>query len=433
MKKYLINLFFIIISFGILKAESPRKPFVVLRINGSEYKAGETINVRPGERISVVAVLLGGRRDYCSNPQKYANIGKTTVITNQGEDGMSFYIGDGTFRGSWSLVTEIASFSGGTGVIITSPNSNSNSQKQNSAVIEIPQSGFGQVYVKIKITTKWHYIRNTQAGKSEKNETNDGSETFYFKIQSEEGVWYSSANLTAKGVENFSVRNSLDAVQKSYDDIYNQLVAKNFSNISMYVNNLKSNISSLKSSIDREKSADSEFECEVTFIGLPTSLTMKHISSLETLGTKWKELFLISQENVTKINDMLLKVRTGLSSNVLKSVFKNYINWGTSIPTGAVDFMTLYDPSSVLAATALPGKVMGWWQDANSDASILNNQFETIKMLSSLQRFYMDRMTNSVDERKEIQVLLDELKPVKKIHQDLKNYFATISWASVKN
>jgi len=419
-------------SFGILKAESPRKPFVVLRINGTEYKAGDIINVRPGERISVEAVLLGGRRDYCSNPQKYANMGKTTVITNQGEDGMSFYIGDGTFRGSWSLVTEIANFSGGTDVIITSPNSNPNSQKQNSAVIEIPQSGFGQVYVKIKVTTNWNYIRNTQAGRSEKNETNEGSETFYFKIESEDGVWYSSANLTAKGVENFSVRNSLDAVQKSYDDIYNQMIAKNFSNINMYVNNLKSNISSLKSVIDREKSADPDFECDVTFIGLPTSLTMKHIQSMETLGTKWKELYLISQENVTKINDMLLKVRNGLSSNVLKSVFKNYINWGTSIPTGAVDFLTLYDPSSVLTAVALPGKVMGWWQDANSDATILQNQFETIKMLSSLQHFYMDRMTSCVDERKKIQEILNELKPVKNIHQDLQNYFATISWATVK-
>jgi len=159
---------------------------------------------------------------------------------------------------------------------------------------------------------------------------------------------------------------------------------------------------------------------------------MTHIKKLETLSTKWKELYFISQENVTKINDMLLKVRNGLSANILRSVFKNYINWGTSIPTGAVDFMTLYDPSNALSAAALPGKVMGWWEDANNDASILNNQVQSIKMLSQLQKFYMDRMTKSIEERKQIQALLDELKPVKALHQELSAYFSGISWAKVK-
>lgn len=430
MKRYILGIVFLVLGIVISKADSPRTPFVVLRINGTEYKSGESINVRPGERISVEALLMGGRRDYCSNPQKYANVGKTTVIQSQGEDGMSFYIGDGTFRGTWSLVAEIATFQGSTDVKVTK--SNTNSQKQNGAIIEIPQSGYGQVYVKVKVTTKWHYLRNTQAGKSEQDESNDGEATFYFKISSEEGVWYSSANLTAKGTENFSVRNALDYVQKSYDDVYNQCLSKNFSNVNMYVGNLKSNISSLKSVIDREKSKDPNFKCDVTFIGLPTSLTITHIQKLETLSTKWKELYFISQENVTKINDMLLKVRNGLSANILRSVFKNYINWGTSIPTGAVDFMTLYDPSSVLTVAAMPGKVMGWWEDANNDASILQNQVQSIKMLSQLQKFYMDRMTKSTEERKQIHVLLDELKPVKALHEELSTYFSGISWAKVK-
>lgn len=418
------------ISMGFASAESPRDPFVVIRINGVEYKSGDYITVRPGERLTVEAVLMGGRRDYCSDPQKYANVGNNTVITGQGEDGMSFYIGDATFRGTWSLTSEKALFTGGSEVQISvSP---ANGKKDNQAVIEIPKSGYGQVFITVNITTDWFYERYTQAGRTEQTDANTGKGTFYFKIQSEEGVWYSSANLTAKGVENFSVRNSLDQVQRSYDEIYQQLLKKNYSNIDMYVGNLKNSVSSLKSVIDDEKKKDSKFECEVTFIGLPTSMTMNHLKSLETLSIKWKEQYLICQQNVTKINDMLVGAKDGFSSNVLKSVFKNYINWGTSIPTSYPDFLTLYDPSSVLSVVSLPGKVMGWYEEANNDATILQNQIQTIKMLSTLQKFYMDRMTESVTERQKVQDLVNEMAPVKKLDGELKTYFSGLSWAKVK-
>ncbi|HPG73814.1 MAG TPA: hypothetical protein PLM49_05940, partial [Bacteroidales bacterium] len=76
----------VILLFALLgyAAEQPRTPFVVLRINGVEYNEGAEIRVRPGEKIQVEAVLMGGRRDYCSNPNTYANVGKNTVIESQG-------------------------------------------------------------------------------------------------------------------------------------------------------------------------------------------------------------------------------------------------------------------------------------------------------------------------------------------------------------
>lgn len=427
--KQIIIIFLLISTINQLNAEAPRDPFVVIRVNGIEYKSGSYIDVRPGERLTIEAVLMGGRRDYCSNPQQYANVGQNTTITAQGEDGMSFYIGDATFRGTWSLLSENATFTGGSEVGITP--SAANGIKRNIAEIEIPQSGYAQVYVTIDMKTEWNYERYTQAGRTEKNESNTGKGTFYFKIQQEEGVWYSSANLKAKGIENFSVRNSLDQVQRFYDEIGQQLKNKNFSNIDMYVNNLKNSISDLKSVIDEEKNKDSNFECDVTFIGLPTSETMKHIKAFETISVKWKEQYLICQDNVSRINQMLLDVRTGLSTNILRSVFKNYINWGTSIPTGFPDFLTLYDPSSTLTIVSMPAKVMGWWEEANNDASILKNQFQTIQMLSTLQNFYMDRMTYSVDERQKVHDVLNELEPVKEIHSQMLSYFSGIGWANV--
>ncbi len=429
MKQVIIFLSLLVAAF-FLKADNPRKPFVILKINGKEYKSGDNINVRPGEKLTVEAILMGGRRDYCSNPQKYANVGQNTVITSKSEDGMSFYIGDGTFRGTWTLLSEKAVFSSGKDVKINKLNTNE--KKQNQAVVEIPKSGYGQVFLTVDITTEWNYERHTQAGSSEEKETNTGKGTFYFKIETEEGVWYSSANLKAKGTENFSVRNSLDAVQRFYDEIYQQLQNKNFDNINMYVQNLKNGISSLKSTIDDEKSKDADYNCEITFIGLPSSQTMYHLKSFQTLSLKWKEQYLICEDNVSRITQMLLDIQNSFTLNILRSVFKNYINWGTSIPTGFPDFLTLYDPSSTLTVVSLPAKVMGWWQAANNDATILNNQVRTIQMLTDLQEFYIERMSKSVEERSKVQKNINELNPVKKIHSDFQNYFSTLTWANIE-
>lgn len=430
MKKIIFILSVLLISFNNYAQKKMRDPFVVLLINGTEYKSDSEIEVRPGERIKLTAVLKGGRRDYCTDPDTYANVGKNTVITNKGEDGMSFHIGGGTFRGTWSLKKENAEFKTSDKVKVIK--SKGNEIKTNEAIVEIPKSGISKVYFKVTVSTKWKYARNTQAGYSEKFEDNKGTNTFYFVLTSDEGVWYSSANLTAKGTENFSVRNALDQVQRAYDDIYSKLLKRDFDNLNMYVNNLKTSISSLKNTINDEKKKDEKFECEVSFIGLPTTMSMTHLESFEKLSNKWKGMFLIAQGNVSQINDMLLKVQMGLSSNILKSVFKNYITWSGSLPTGATDFLTLYDPSNVLKVSALPGNVLGWWESANSDATILNNQVKTIKMLSELRKFYLQRMEQSVDERKIIENLLDELQPIKDIDKELRNYFMSIKWAKLK-
>jgi len=395
MVKYISIAFLLSFYVIIAQAEPPRTPFVVLRIDGKEYQPNGEIKVRPGQRIQVIAKLMGGKRDYCSNPDKYANVGKTTVIQTKGEDGMSFYIGDGTFRGTWSLTSESAKFSSAEGMIITP-----NSDIKNSALLEMPKSGIGKIYLKVEGETNWHYTRYTQAGRTDTDEKNNGTSTFYFVIESEDGVWYSSANIVAKGRESFSVRNNLDQIQGFYDQIHANLIKKNFSGAQLQIDNLKNYVAELKKTIDDEKTKDSEFKCEITFIGLPTSIVMDHSNQLDLLGDKWREMYFITQANVSSINDMLLKVQEGFSANVLRSVFKNYINWGTSIPTGAYDMLTLYDPNNILGPLDMPRKVMDWWEEANGDANILSNQVQTIKMLSTLRKFYMERMTYSIDERK---------------------------------
>ena len=427
MKRMLLFVLLCIPLVAVLAGDPPREPFVVLKVNGTEYKEGAEITVRQGERIKVEAVLRGGRRDYCSEPQKYANIGKNTVIESSGENGISFNINNGQFRGKWNLTSEMAKFTSGEKVKIEMITTNKNAQRE--AYIQIPQGDYSKVFLKVQSQTKWHYVRNTPAGQSEQDETNDGLATFYLVIQQESGSWYSSTNVIAKGIEDFSIRNRLDDIQKFYKLIEDYLKKKDFKNADMQISNLKNSIADIKKLIAEKKQKDAKFECEITFIGLPTDLSMDHLNKINNMSTKWKENFIISQDNAQKINEMLLNTQMTFSANILRSVFKNYISWGTSIPTGAEDILTIYDPNNIFGPLDIPRKVMDWYTTAESDASILKNQANNIKNLTELREFYLDRTKRFVDERKKLVDLSNELKPVSDKNQALKQYFSGLGWA----
>jgi len=192
---------------------------------------------------------------------------------------------------------------------------------------------------------------------------------------------------------------------------------------------MKSAIKNLKNNIDELKRKNSDFSCEVTFIGTPTDMIMEHIRRLKVLDTKFKELYFIAEENTQYINKKLLHNQISFSANALKSVFVNYINWSTPIPTVYTDFLTLYDPHLHITPFSLPEKFTRWWEAANKDSSILANQVETIKILSSLREYYLKKMEESVRDRKQVRKMEERLSPVKEIDGSMRSYFFGLSWA----
>jgi len=405
----------------------PRKPFVVLKINGITYNEGAEIQVRQGERIKVEAILMGGKRDYCSDPQKYANIGKNTVIETSGENGMSFNINNGQFRGKWTLTSEIARFTSGEKVKIEMITQNKSVQRE--AWVQIPQGDYSKVFFKVISQSKWHYVRNTPAGQKEEDEINDATATFNFVISQEADSWYSSTNIIAKGKEDFSVRNRLDDIQKFYKLIENYLQKKDFKNADIQISNLKNSIGDVKKLIGEKNQKDAQFNCEITFIGLPTDIGMDHLNKINAMSLKWKENFSISQINAQKINEMLLNKQMVFSANILRSVFKNYLNWGTSIPSGAEDLLSIYDPDNIFGPLDIPRKLMDWYTEAESDANILKNQANSIKNMSELREFYLDRSKRFVTESKKLNEIKTELKPVSEKNSSLKQFFSSLGWA----
>lgn len=427
MKKIILFFCLSMLTTILFAGDPPRKPFVVLKVNGNTYMENEEIKVRQGQRITVEAILMGGKRDYCSDPQKYANVGKNTVIESSGENGMSFNINGGQYRGKWTLISEISKFTSGEKVKIEMAASNKNVQRE--AYIQFPKGDYSKVFFKVQSQTKWHYVRNTPAGQSEQDETNDGTATFYFVIEQESGSWYSTTNIVAKGTEDFSIRNRLDDIQGFYQNIENYLKNKDYNNADMQISNLKNSIAYLKKLITEKKQKDSKFECEISFIGLPTDLSMDHLNKINQMSLKWKENYSISQANAQEINEMLLNKQMIFSANILRSVFKNYINWGTSIPTGAEDILTIYDPKNIFGPLDIPRKILDWYNTAESDAGILKDQAKSIKNMSELREFYLNRTERFVEESKKLNELKIELKPVSDKNAALKQFFSTLGWA----
>jgi hypothetical protein len=402
----------------------PRTPFVVLRVDGTDYKAGSEIKVRQGERIIVEAVLMGGKRDYCSNPNTYANVGRNTVVLSQGENGMSFQINNYQFTGDWKLTEEKANFSSGPEVKIKSLGSGN---MQRKVELEFTRGYYSKVFLKVNSTTKWYYTRKTPGSKTEDNETNTGSATFYFLVETTDSEWYSSNNIKATGQEDLSVRNNLDRIQKYYDAIEKAMLEKNWSSAETQWGNLKTSLGELKTNIDRAKQKNENYECEITLYNLPSTLSMKHVEDLKIMAQSWKDCWEICSENVLTIKDDLLSNKTVFTNNVMKSIFKNYISWSGQLPTSASSILTLYDPKGIFTALDLPNNIIEWYTDAQNDASILKNQVNNMKLLNQLHDFYKAKMDNSINERRALLNILQDLKPAIELHNKMGQYISGVS------
>lgn len=415
---------FLLIAVMLTASIPPRTPFVVLRVDGTDYKAGSEIKVRQGERIIVEAVLMGGKRDYCSNPNTYANVGRNTVVLSQGENGMSFQINNYQFTGDWKLTEETANFSSGPEVKIKSLGSGN---MQRKVELEFTRGYYSKVFLKVNSTTKWHYTRKTPGGKTEDNETNTGSATFYFLVETTDSEWYSSNNIKATGQEDFSIRNNLDRIQKYYDAIEKAMLEKNWSSAETQWGNLKTCLGELKTNIDRAKQKDENYECKITLYNLPSTLSMKHIEDLKIMAQSWKDCWEICSENVLTIKDDLLSKKTVFTNNVMKSIFKNYISWSGQLPTSASSILTLYDPKGIFTALDLPNNIIEWYTDAQNDASILKNQVNNMKLLNQLHDFYKAKMDNSINERRALLNILQDLKPAIELHNKMGQYISGVS------
>lgn len=152
-------------------AEPTPSPFVRLTVNGVAYANGAEIVGRPGERMELVALVFGGRRAWCMEPQRYANMGRNTVIESNSQSGLTFTTGP-EFRGVWALQSETASWSGSLASGIRP-----DAGEPAAASATLPAAP-GRNSLEVKVEATWHYDRYAQGNHVEQVEKNEAKASF---------------------------------------------------------------------------------------------------------------------------------------------------------------------------------------------------------------------------------------------------------------
>jgi hypothetical protein len=392
----------VLLSWALCFAAEPQpQPFVRLKVNGAVQGNGARFSGRPGERLTMEARVYGGRRAWCMEPQRYANIGRNTVVEANGEDGLTFTTGPG-FRGVWKLQSESAAWWGQLGPDTqVAPNSS-------TAVITVPARP-GSYALQVKAKATWHYDRYSQGNHVEQTENNDAEGNYTLVVEQAEGTWFSSANVLATGAPDDDLRFRLQSLQQRFDVISRQLIDGEVSLAQSNLAGLRETLQTIRSRIAQLKRDKPGFNCAITFIGSPADKAMKRVELLKKMADQWRTMHAIVTGNAQQINTMLLNTQMVFTNNVLKSVFKNYLDWGSGIPGpndlfGAVPFN--------LQVLVVPSNVLDWYGNAQEDASILRNQALSMRKLGELREFYLKRAEEFIEESRKIHHELDQAKPV---------------------
>ena len=106
------------------------------------------------------------------------------------------------------------------------------------------------------------------------------------------------------------------------------------------------------------------------------------------------------------------------------------ISWSGSIPTDVTSGIAGYSPVTGIAD--LPRGFLGWYQESQKDAGILNDQFRKKRALEELERFYTKKRQYIVEQRREVADLMKAVdrSPLMEMDRSLRTYFAGLGWAS---
>lgn len=420
--------FSLIIVFMFLGFAQQPDPFVILIVNGSGYKDGQTIEVRSGSELTLEAKNYGGRRAWCMEPEKYANMGRNIKISHNNENELVFQIGT-EFRGVWKIESETAVWYGQLNDYLR-PEVN-----KNTAVLKVPDKE-GTYILSVKAKSVWRYDRKTPAGQSTKTEENNAGAEFKIVVKKEKSIWFSSENITASGDEDKDIRFRLGVVQNLYNRISEHILNEKYAQAGKNLDDLKKTLIEIKDQFYRCKKKDQGFDCDITFIGLPTDKAIKNLNGIREFKEKYKEVIVIVSDNELKIEKMISDKKFVITNNVLKSVFKNYSNWYNSLRTFMSPDMhklweiTLGEKNLILFS--VPLIISDWYIEALKDASILKDQVNTIKNLRTLQEFYRKIVQKKLEFNRKFQDKIDKMKPVEELESKSKEVLGTPDWCKLR-
>lgn len=411
----------VLICMSAMAAEPAPAAFLRLKTPAGQIEKGGRFTIRPGERMTLGVRVFGGRRAWCMEPEKYANMGRNTVIESKGENGLSFTTGPG-FNGVWKLESETAAWYGQLGDDLK-PDAG-----KNTATLTGPKKP-GNYALSVKATANWHYDRYSQGNHVEQTEKNEAEAAFTVVVEAVTGSWFSSANIVATGTPDDDLRFRFQNVQSLYDSVSQHLLNKKWDLARQGLESMRSTLGIIKNRLNQLKREKPGYACEITFMGLPSDKAMQRLQALQKMADQWKSMNLIASENAQKINQMLLSKQTVFTNNILKSVVKNYVDWGSGIP-GQNDLFGAVPTH--LQGLVIPSNVLDWYTNAQEDASILKNQVLAIQQMSKLREFYLARLKASNEENRAVHDEIKANQPTNDMDAQAKGMLSGTGFASWK-
>ena len=395
-------------SSALQAAEPMPEPFVRLLTRAGSFENGDEIAIRPGEKVLVQAMVYGGRRAWCMEPQRYANMGRNTQILAHGENFLSFTTGSG-FKGDWKVQAETAAWYGSLGTNLQADAGSS------TATITGPAQP-GKYVLKVKATATWHYVRVAQGMKREKDEVNEAEASFTVAVGAGD-AWFSSHNIVASGDEDDVIRFQLQGLQKLFDSISRQVLNGDYRGARTSQASLRETLTIIKNRLDQMAGENPARTCKITIMGLPTDRGMECLQAFEKADAGIGKAFLAANNNAYEISRLLLTKKISFTNNVLKSVFKNYLDWAVGLP----NFNDLYEGANTMLALsalkdlAMPLNLMQWYTTAMGDAAILKNQAQSMQQLKKLQAFYERVRDQQGKIRTQVNQAVKKNEPVRRL------------------
>ncbi len=408
MKTFFLILVVVFIEGTLFAVQPVRRPFVVIKIDGSSVKTGDVLTITNGQKLKMDVDLEGGRKDFCKYPETYSDLTGTAQILAKGNNGIIYELNGK--KAEWKLLNNNVSFSGDENIQVQA------TTNQSSAELTISNSKFIQTYLKIVIKANWLF---SQEGIN-MHEENVAEGIVYFTTTKSDNVWFLKSNVKAVGSKDKALEEKLYSVQDACDSIEHNMYHLNFQTVQQNIRKLQASIGELKATIDALRSNNPSFKINVTFTGLPSDRPFHDIGYLALLKNSWSTLEPLLKEQKQAIGLLGNEPNNENKKELIRNITV-YSDWFSKLPLGTSDLLNKYTPGIQMDSINIPQQITRFQKDQS------NQEYQNV--LNKYKIFLDNRIGKTITENQTINNANNRMQAIRLFDGMLRSYFNSISWA----
>lgn len=415
MKRIVLSLVALLFSSLVFSAQPVRKPFVELFVNGKKIVDGAVIDVKKGDRFTIIAQIKGGIRDIVRFPDTYAEMGLDGKIVSRGYNKLVYSTAGKEY--SWEQGDENVNFESDNQIKL---DINSDLTNKHQADVLIPVAKVEKSYIQVTIKTIWKFSDGTNT----KEETNEASAIVHLNILGNNNEWFAMPNVKADGTKDTDVEQTLSAIQGSYTKIEKLFSNFDFASIQPEIKNLQNSVNQLDQQLKTISTENPTHYSDIFFIGLPSDRAISEIANFRAIATAWNNLEQLVNDEQAKL-DQLEQSGDKIGKRDLLNIIKPFLKWQEDLPGNAENLLHDY------------AKEINWQNVRINSYLPFNPDEERINNLSQVQqdlhRFLDNRKESIGMEKQKISYALTRLQAVRIFDGMLMGFFSSINFAHWEN